>query len=84
MESTPRATTREELEKIATPERFKNYTGKSLSMIDHYYDKLLHLSNMHTQNQYLLNEAKKRHDIMVNFCLEFGRENYPWIELFYQ
>ena len=44
MRTTPRAKTEEELWAIATPERFAAYVGASDSMVDHFYDKLLHLN----------------------------------------
>ncbi len=39
---------------IATEERYKNYQGKSPSMIDHYYDKLLRLADFDISNKYFL------------------------------
>jgi len=72
LETTPRATTEEELWKIATPERFAAYTD-SVSMIDHYYDKLLHLQKCASGSQYLELRMKERLQVMVDFCLEFGR-----------
>ena len=73
LSSTPRATTPVELAMIATPERFAEYRGKSASMMDHFYDKLLHLVNMKTNNEYLVTQAQLRHEVLVNYCLEFGR-----------
>lgn len=70
---TPRAHTEEELWKIATPERYQAYSGKSESMIDHFYDKLLQVGTLVTNNIYLQNEASKRRKTMVNFCLNFWK-----------
>ena len=70
---TPRATTEDQLAKIATPERFGAYRGNSVSLVDHCYDKILHVGKMPTSNAYFLEEAAKRHRIVVDFCLEFGR-----------
>jgi uncharacterized protein len=70
---TPRVTTEEELARIATPERFKAYTGGSLSMIDHFYDKLVHVSTLETKNPWLLKEAAIRRQVMIDFLFEFGR-----------
>ncbi len=43
---------------VATEERYRNYKGKSISMIDHYYDKLLRLCNF-TTNNLVLNKMKE-------------------------
>ncbi len=74
---TPRVTTEEELHQVATKERFENYVnGKpSVSMIDHFYDKLLHIGNpnlLSIKNVYLRSEARIRHQYMVEFVLYFG------------
>lgn len=72
---TLRATTREDLDKIAAPVRYKMHSasGKSRSMIDHFYDKLLHLHKEPMYNKYLDREKKRRYKPMVSFCLTFGR-----------
>lgn len=70
---TPRATSLKELLDIASPERFAGYKGTSESMMDHFYDKLLHLHKIQTKNAYLKCEAKQRHSIIVDFCLDFGK-----------
>jgi uncharacterized protein len=73
-EETPRATTEEELDLIATKERFTGYLSgvKSDSMIDHFYDKLLHLKTP-TGISYIDKEMERRHKVMVDFVLEFGK-----------
>jgi uncharacterized protein len=71
--NTPRATTLSELNAIATPERFLNYCGESESMMDHLYDKVLHIHEFHINNKYLQDIAKKRHLVLVKYCLDFGR-----------
>ncbi|AQN68691.1 metal dependent phosphohydrolase [Saudi moumouvirus] len=73
---TPIAKTREDVLKFATFERFNKYKSghKSISMIDHYYDKLLHIGKpacLRSQNPYILKEAEKRNEIMINFVLNF-------------
>eukprot|EP01129_Flabellula_baltica_P012046 TRINITY_DN5382_c0_g1_i1.p1 TRINITY_DN5382_c0_g1~~TRINITY_DN5382_c0_g1_i1.p1 ORF type:complete len:249 (+),score=47.14 TRINITY_DN5382_c0_g1_i1:18-764(+) len=73
-EDTQRATDLEGLYRIATPERFAQYQGGSASMIDHYYDKLLHVCHLSTDNEYLVQEADSRRGIMEQVCLLFGRE----------
>lgn len=75
LESTPRATTLEELYQIASYDRYHNYVNKrlkSVSMIDHFYDKLLHLK-YYGQNKYFIEEYFRRHKIIELFLLEFGK-----------
>lgn len=71
--STPRPLSEEEVWNIATPERFAAYSGESASMVDHYYDKLLHLQRCGSGNRYLENQLKARLQVMVDFVLEFSR-----------
>jgi len=59
------------LSAVVTKERFENFEGPSLSFIDHFYDKLLHLKNMNTDNQYIKMEVERRHQVMSDFCLDF-------------
>ena len=72
-EQTPRATTLQELYNIATAERFKAYDGNSKSMMDHFYDKLLHIGVMESGNVKLQRLAKEKIKMMEEFCLEFGK-----------
>jgi uncharacterized protein len=72
---TPRCKTKEELAQVATAERFASYCGKSSSMIDHFYDKLLHIDEMKSGNTYLQTKAKTGLDIMINFLLDFGAKD---------
>lgn len=76
--STCRANNATELWKIATPARFKQYsaTGRSQSMIDHFYDKLLHLHKFSANNEYLDREKMERHKTLVKVCLQFGRSGH--------
>lgn len=73
---TLRATTEAELATIATEERFRAYVNgqKSVSFIDHFYDKLLHIADFSeiTENPYFLEEARKRRKVMTEFLLDFG------------
>jgi len=77
--STPRCKTEEELWKIATPERFQDYllSEESVSFIDHFYDKLLHIGKPEafgvSDNDYLVGEAMTRHAYLVEYILNFGR-----------
>lgn len=82
--TTQRAKDIHELSYIANADRYKNYVasgGKSKSMIDHYYDKLLHISNFETDNKYLLDMAKERHKPLVEICLLFGEDGRLDIDL---
>lgn len=81
LESTPRVINAEELNKVATAERFATYQGISESLIDHLYDKVLHLYKMETSNSYLKSEALKRHQIIIDFVYKFGQiGNLDWID----
>jgi uncharacterized protein len=79
LSSTPRCKTEEELWLVATPDRFQRYLAvkESVSMIDHIYDKLLHIGTPEAfglcVNEYLVREATARHDYMVVYVLNFGR-----------
>lgn len=72
IDSTPRAKTEKEIFNIATEERYNSYVGNSNSMIDHYYDKLLRISNVPINNDYLVQHAKERQQITIRFILYFG------------
>jgi len=76
-ESTPRAKTRKELNQIATAERYQNYLDKKRSedtLIDHIYDKVLHVADhiIESRNPYFVKESRERHEIVVEFALDFG------------
>lgn len=62
-------------EEIATSTRYQSYKGVSVSMIDHYYDKLLHIL-VNTGNPYFDQEFHSRMTIMEEFCLDFGKKGY--------
>lgn len=79
-EATPRATTLEELNQIATPERYQAYKDDSLSMIDHFYDKLLHIGKVNTGIVFFNIEYAKRHQEMVDFVIKFGKTGKVDIE----
>lgn len=73
---TARAKNREDLWKIAIPERYKEYFrsgGKSNSLVDHFYDKLLHLPKEEMGNSYLNDEKVERFFPMAAFCIHFGK-----------
>nr|WIL03749.1 purine phosphorylase [Cedratvirus plubellavi] len=74
---TPKAKDEEDLwQNLATEGRYKAYKGKSASMIDHYYDKLLRLGLFETKNVYLERTKKDRIDIMVRVVMDFARKGY--------
>ena len=53
-------------------------------MMDHYYDKLLHVAVLPADvvhNGYLVGEAERRVAPLVAICLEFGRTGEAPIDL---
>jgi uncharacterized protein len=82
VESTPKPKNEEEIWEIATIDRYKSYHGSSLSMIDHFYDKLLRASFFPIMNNFLNTEAKIRRKPMIDFLLFFSyKENLSDIEI---
>jgi uncharacterized protein len=70
---TPRPQTREELLAFATPQRFEDYkAGRSanLSTVDHFFDKLLHLTCNDSGNPYLAAQAAEAREEMITAMLE--------------
>jgi uncharacterized protein len=61
-----------EIWKVASIKRYKNYSGASASMLDHFYDKLLRLGKFPITNNYLNNESKKRIKPLLDFLLFFN------------
>lgn len=72
LESTPRVKTIEEIYEIATTDRYLAYK-KSVSSIDHLYDKLLHILKA-IKNPYLRGLADGKQEKMENLCLYFGEK----------
>lgn len=72
LDSTPRPKDEEELKSFIDNERFMNYSGGSVSMMDHYYDKLLHLGNFQSGNKYLDGEVAKRMQPLKDICIYYG------------
>ena len=71
---------KEELyESIATIERYNNYK-KSVSMIDHFYDKLLRLGDFPIHNDFFKSECEQRIAPLVDFIIDFPKI-YPEGEL---
>jgi len=69
----PNITIDEIYKTIATDERYKSYKGKSLSMIDHFYDKLLRLGSYPINNEYFYFECRKRQKPLEDIAIEFER-----------
>merc|ERR1712154_543914 len=62
---------------------YQSTGGKSVSMMDHYYDKLLHVGKFDpavVRSSYLEGEAKRRVKPLVELCLEAGRSGEAPIE----
>lgn len=77
-EGTPRPKTEKDIWNFATKERFDKYleNGKSVSMMDHYYDKIFHIVETDvnvTRNTWLVDKAKKMISPQVKVCLLYGR-----------
>ena len=71
LDTTERATSVEDLyARLATKERYANYK-KSVSFIDHFYDKLLHIL-AGIDNLYLKSLAGDKQEKMEQLCLKFG------------
>jgi len=76
-ESTPRAKTKKELSRIVTAKRYQNYLDKKIvedTFISHFYDKILHIADhiINCGNPYFVKEARERHEVTVDFILDFG------------
>lgn len=78
LSDTPRPKSEEEVWAHATNERFERYQksgGKSNSMLDHYYDKLLRVAcppAHFVRNGYLEQEMTDRAAPLVQVCLDYG------------
>lgn len=71
---TPRSRSVKEAMETASPERFRQYQagkGQSASMVDHYFDKLLHLAAPIVESQFstLAKLALEKHDEMLRVVL---------------
>jgi len=68
----------DELNNIANKKRYQAYqrNKKSTSVIDHFYDKVLHIGkpkNLKTNNPYILEEAEKGTKIVEDFIINFWK-----------
>ena len=81
--TTPRPATEQELWAEVKEERWTKYQtggGASASMMDHYYDKLLHIGKFDpavVRSEYLQKEARERVQPLVDICLEAGSLGEP-------
>lgn len=73
--STPSIFNMEQLKHVAPKSRYESYVGKSDSMIDHYYDKLVHigLDSSLCGNKFLLQESEKRMKIIYKFLFDLAK-----------
>lgn len=84
---TPRPQTEADVWSLATEARFEEYQrsgGKSNSMMDHYFDKLLRVASPDSrfiQNAYLEAEMQRMAAPLVQVCLEFGRTGCVPVDL---
>lgn len=69
---TPKARDEIRLWDIASDFRYREYTGTSKSMIDHFYDKLLRLGKFPIRNIYFDKETYKRLQPLIDITLYFG------------
>ena len=56
----------------------KNKTSDS--MMDHYFDKLLHIAKFDkdvVKNKWLCEEAERRVEPLVQICIEWGKTGIP-------
>lgn len=72
VDSTPIPKTEEDIWKEASEERYKKYNGNSVSMIDHYYDKLLRVSIFPIRNKFFDEECIIRRRPLIDLLLLFG------------
>lgn len=85
-DETPRAKTYDEVIQFATPDRFIKYKksgGHSNSVIDHFYDKLLHICDFgNIYNIYLTETSLSGKQFLIDICIKFGETNeFPYYML---
>lgn len=76
IETTPLPTTMAELEEVLNycpVEVYMESGGKSKSMLDHFYDKLLHLGYVASDNKYIVAENHIRMTFMKNWLLNVNK-----------
>ena len=70
----PRPETIDEINMVATIERYNEYKGNSKSMIDHFYDKLIRVCDFPIENPFFERITRERKNEIINFILFFGRQ----------
>lgn len=80
-QETPLALNEKELREIATNERYSNYRGVSLSSLDHFYDKVLHILKNPTGYEYIDKLAAKRREEVIQFCININKGRSKYNEL---
>ena len=82
LETTPKALTVAEAMLLATNQRLDRYMSgyNSDSMIDHYYDKLLHLAKFETNNKYLAETRDSRVKPLLDVVIKYSIESHIEIE----
>jgi HD superfamily phosphodiesterase len=76
VDATPLPTSHEELRLILQSRPLEKYIenkGKSASMLDHFYDKLLHLNVVASANAYIRQENERRMIQMTNWLFSVNR-----------
>lgn len=71
-ENTPRPKNINEIWNYATIKKYKNYRGKSKSMIDHFFDKVLRSGFFPITNSYLTEQTIDKNNENIDFILAFG------------
>lgn len=75
LDSTPKITSYDKVLEEATEERLQEYInkgGKSISTVDHFYDKLLHVGKFQTTNPYYIKIRDERIAPMIQFVIYYG------------
>lgn len=70
-DQTPIPSSLEEIGLVATEERYKAYRGNSVTMIDHYYDKLFHVGKFSTTNPYFLTAQSESEKPLIDVIQHF-------------
>ncbi len=68
---TPDMTIKQIYNEIATPERYASYSGESISMMDHFYDKLLRLGKYPIRNEYFDEQCTVRQKPLEDIAVRF-------------
>lgn len=64
----------EDIEKVATPERFDQYNGESKSLVGHIYDKLWQSHQLRSGNKLLQAEATQRRRVMQHVLVAYSMQ----------